>query len=92
MSDRHKPHTGRSLSGDRKVKLEDVEDKLEDPQGAEFVRDDVRLGGAVEDIGAHAGERGAEIGELVRENRENVSRATSITPEERNARIERAES
>lgn len=91
MSDRHKPHTGRSLSGDRKVKMEDVEDKLADPQGVDFVTDDVRLGGAVADIGAHAGERGAEIGDLVRENRDDVARASGkVEPAERNARIAKA--
>jgi len=36
----------------------------------------VRLGGAVEDTGSAAGQRGEHIGELVQENRENVAKAT----------------
>jgi hypothetical protein len=76
MSDRQQPHNGRDTSGQFKVKQADVEDLRTDPEGEDFVRDDVRLGGAVEDTGAHAGERGERIGELVEENRENVDRAS----------------
>ena len=76
MSERKQPHNGRDTSGQFKVKQADVEDLRTEPQGEEFVRDDVRLGGAVEDTGAQAGQRGARIGELVEENRENVDRAS----------------
>ncbi|MBA3671595.1 MAG: hypothetical protein H0W68_06180 [Gemmatimonadaceae bacterium] len=72
MSERHKPHNGRDMDGHFKVKKADVDDLQTDPQGADFIRDDVRLGGAVEDIGAHAGEQGHVIERLVEENRENV--------------------
>jgi len=82
MSDRQQPHNGRDTSGQFKVKQADVEDLRTEPEGEEYVRDDVRLGGAVEDIGAQAGERGARIGELVEENRENVDR-TAGKDEER---------
>jgi hypothetical protein len=81
MSDREKPHNGRDSSGHFKVKQADVEDLRTEPQGEEFVRDDVRLGGAVEDTGAQAGERGVRIGELVDENRENVERTTGADEE-----------
>ena len=47
--------------------------------GEEFIEDDVRLGGAVEDTGSHAGERGARIGDLVEENREDVNRVRERT-------------
>jgi hypothetical protein len=43
-----------------------------DPNGEDFFRDDVRQGGAVADTGALAGERAAEIGRRIEENRENV--------------------
>ena len=76
MSDRNKPHNGRDRSGNFKVKREDVDDLLTEPEGAEIIRDDVRLGGAVEDVGLAGGQRGAYIGELVEENRENVQKAT----------------
>lgn len=81
MSDREKPHNGRDTAGNFKVKQADVEDLRTDPQGEEFVRDDVRLGGAVEDTGAQAGERGVRIGELAAENRENVDRTTGRADE-----------
>ena len=70
MSDRHKPHNGRDLSGHFTVKQADVDDLETDPAGLDFVRDDVRLGGAVEDTGPRAGERGRRIGELVEQERE----------------------
>lgn len=74
MSDRNKPHNGRDLSGKFKVKQADVDDLQEDPKGADIVRDDVRLGGAIEDTGPQAGQRGARIEKLVEENRENTTR------------------
>ena len=85
MSDREKPHNGRDTAGNFKVKQADVDDLRTEPQGEEFVRDDVRLGGAVEDTGAGAGERGVRIGQLVEENEANVDR-TSGTNEERDGR------
>jgi hypothetical protein len=76
MSERNKPHNGRDLDGQFKVKREDVDDLRTDPNGAEFLKDDVRLGGAVEDIGAQAGQRAEHIADLVNTNRENVDRVT----------------
>lgn len=76
MSDRHKPHNGRDLDGQYKVKRADVEDLRTDPKGAEYIEDDVRLGGAVEDTGADAGRRAERIADLVNTNRENVNRVT----------------
>jgi hypothetical protein len=75
MSERKKPHNGRDLSGKFKVKQADVEDLQTTPGGADFVRDDVRLGGAIEDTGPQAGQRGTRIEELIEENRENMPRA-----------------
>jgi hypothetical protein len=75
MSERHKPHLGRDRSGHRKVRQEDVEDKVADVRGEEFIRDEVRLGGAVEDIGAAGGQAGREIEALVESNREDVAKA-----------------
>lgn len=74
MSERNKTHNGRDLDGHFKVRQADVEDLETDPKGPDFIRDDVRLGGAVADIGAHAGERAAHIHELVEENRDNVNK------------------
>jgi hypothetical protein len=76
MSDRQKPHNGRDLDGQYKVKRADVEDLRTDPKGAEFMEDDVRLGGAVEDTGVDAGRRAERIADLVNTNRDNVNRVT----------------
>ena len=74
MSERNKTHNGRDVDGHFKVRQADVDDLETDPNGIDFIRDDVRLGGAVADIGAHAGQRAAHIHELVEENRENVDK------------------
>lgn len=74
MSERNRTHNGRDLDGHFKVRQADVEDLETDPRGVDFIRDDVRLGGAVADIGAQAGQRAAHIHELVEENRENVNK------------------
>jgi len=72
MSDRNKPHNGRDSDGNFRVKRVDVDDAQTDPDGEDILRDDVRQGGAVADIGSDAGRRAAEIGERIEENRENV--------------------
>lgn len=69
MSERNKTHKGRDLSGRFRVKRVDVEDLETEPGGVDFIEDDVKLGGAVADIGPHAGERGVRIGELVEKSR-----------------------
>ena len=76
MSDRNKPHNGRDADGRFRVRLADVDALLEDPDGTDKVRDDVRLGGAVADTGPHAADKAREIGELIEGNREDVGRAT----------------
>ena len=48
MSERNKPHNGRDVDGHFKVRKADVDDLVTDPEGSDFLRDDVRLGGAVE--------------------------------------------
>ena len=83
MSERRKTHNGRDTSGHFKVKQADVEDIRTDPDGTDVIRDDVRLGGAVEDTGATAGQRGEEIEELVEENREEVERLVGPRPSKR---------
>ena len=83
MSDRNKPHNGRDRSGKFKVKQDDVEELRTDPNGEDYLRDDVRLGGAVEDIGPGAGRHGERIEELVEQNRENVERAARRDTDER---------
>jgi hypothetical protein len=74
MSERNKPHNGRDVDGKHRVRAEDVDDLMSDPKGPEYLRDDVRLGGAVADIGPDAGRHGERIEELVRENQEDVER------------------
>jgi hypothetical protein len=76
MSDRHKTHNGRDLDGNFRVRQADIEDVLENPDGADILRDDVRLGGAVADVGPHAGEHAKEITGMIDENRDDVNRTT----------------
>jgi len=76
MAERNKPHNGRDLDGNFRVRQADVDDLLEDPEGTDIVRDDVRLGGAIADIGPQAGMHAREITERIDENREDVGRAT----------------
>jgi len=85
MSERRKTHNGRDTSGKFKVKQADVDDLRTEPQGEDFVRDDVRLGGAIEDTGPDAGRHGEQIAELVETNRDNVERATG-TPQSKRKR------
>jgi len=66
MSERNKTHNGRDRSGHFKVKQADLEELAEDPEGQRFIRDDVRLGGAIADVGMTAGQHGKEIEGLVR--------------------------
>ncbi|MFL5577200.1 MAG: hypothetical protein ACJ79S_14665 [Gemmatimonadaceae bacterium] len=74
MADRHKPHNGRAVNGQHHTRIEDFEDKRDDPEGVDLVRDDVRTGGAVADSGPDAGFRGERIQDLVDENREIVDK------------------
>ena len=76
MSERKRTHNGRDLDGNYRVKQEDVADIETDPDGPDRLRDDVRLGGAVADVGPQAGEYGTHIAELVEENRTDVKRVT----------------
>lgn len=76
VSERHKPHNGRDRDGNFRVRQVDVEDVLEDPNGVDYVQDDVRLGGAVADVGPHAADPAQRIGELISDNREDVDRVT----------------
>lgn len=72
MADRHKPHNGRDRDGHFKVKQGDVDDLLLDPEGVDYLEDDVRLGGAVEDTGLQAGQAGERIERAIDQNRYEV--------------------
>ena len=72
MSERRKTHNGRDVDGHFKVKQADVEDTLADPAGADFIRDDVRLGGAVADTGPQAGATGEHVERLIEQNQHDV--------------------
>lgn len=80
MSERPKTHNGRDTSGNFRVRQGDVDDIRTEPEGEDVIRDDVRLGGAIEDTGPTAGQRGEHIGELVESNREEVAKATGGRP------------
>ena len=79
MSERNKPHNGRDQSGHFKVKQVDAEELRADPEGERYLRDDVRLAGAVEDTSLEAVERAKSIEKLVEQNREDIERV--VEPE-----------
>ena len=74
MSERNRPHKGRDVDGRYRVRQADVDELLEDPSGVDYIRDDVRLGGAVADTGPDAGKRAERIHDLVEQNRHDVER------------------
>ncbi|HEY4304860.1 MAG TPA: hypothetical protein VGM82_10360 [Gemmatimonadaceae bacterium] len=76
MSERNKPHNGRDLDGHFRVREADVDDVMENPDGSDIIRDDIRLGGAVADNGPHAGDHAREITQMIDGNREDVNRVT----------------
>ena len=76
MSDHKKRHNGRDIDGRFRVRQADVEELLEDPKGVDYLRDDVRLGGAVADTGMNAAQPARHIKELIDENRTDVDKAT----------------
>jgi len=86
MSERNKTHNGRDVDGRFRVRQADVDDLLTEPNGADLVRDDVRLGGAVADTGPHAADRAKEIGELIADNTEDVGKVTGKAPRAKRAR------
>ena len=79
MSERRKTHNGRDVDGHFKVKQTDVEDTLVDPAGEEFIRDDVRLGGAVADTGPQAGASGERVEQLIDERQDLLRTASPLT-------------
>lgn len=72
MADRQRPHNGRDRDGRFKVRQDDVDDLLLDPEGVDYLRDDVRLGGAVEDTGLEAGHAAERVERAIDENRYEV--------------------
>jgi hypothetical protein len=86
MTDRGKTHNGRDVDGRFRVRQADVDDLLEDPNGVDLVRDDVRLGGAIADDGPLAGMHAREIGKLIDDNRTDVMRATGKSEKPRGKR------
>jgi hypothetical protein len=74
MSERPKPHNGRDTSGHYKVKQADVDDLQADPNGEDYIRDDVRLGGAIEDTSAQGAERAKQVEKLIDANQYDVGK------------------
>ena len=76
MSERNKPHNGRDQSGHFKVRRADVDELLTDPNGTDYLKDDVRLGGAVEDTGLDAADAGHRIERLIESNEDETRKGT----------------
>lgn len=76
MSERNKPHNGRDQSGHFKVRRADVDELLTDPNGTDYLKDDVRLGGAVEDTGLGAADAGHRIERLIEGNEDETRKGS----------------
>jgi hypothetical protein len=76
MTDRHKPHNGRDLSGKYGAPAEDVDDILTDATGPDVIRSDIKRAGAVADTGMDAGTKAREISKMIDENRDDVRRVS----------------
>ena len=70
MSERHKPHLGRTLDGDREKAYDSLEYDGTDPVGTAGVADTVQLDGARADVGVNAARHAEEIQRMIDDNRE----------------------
>ena len=74
MAERHKPHLGRSLDGDREKPYESLEYDGVDPIGTAGVADSVRLDGAIADVGINATRHADTVQKMIDNNRDCVDR------------------
>jgi hypothetical protein len=72
MSERTKPHNGRDQDGHFRVREVDLDDLVTDPDGMDYIEDDIRLGGAVADTGPEAVRIAARLQNLIDNNRMDV--------------------
>ena len=73
MSERPKPHNGRDVDGRHRVRETDVDELMTDINGLDYIEDDIRLGGAVADIGLEAGRLAQHLQHLIDNNRIDVN-------------------
>ena len=74
MSERHKPHLGRTLDGDRERPVESFVYDGDDPIGTAGVADSVALDGARADVGVNATRHADEVQKAIDNNRACVDR------------------
>ena len=80
MSDRHKPHFGRMLDGDREKPVDSLADEGRDPIGTGAAADSVRLDGAIADVGANATRHAHDVQALIDQNRDCVDKFRNPEP------------
>jgi hypothetical protein len=74
MSERHKPHLGRTRDGDREKPYDTLELDGNDPLGTGGTADSVALDGARADVGVNASRHADEIQAEIDRNRACVDR------------------
>jgi len=74
MSERNKPHLGRTLDGDRERPVESLAYDGDDPVGTGGVADSVALDGARADVGLNATRHADEVQRAIDNNRACVDR------------------
>ena len=74
MSERHKPHLGRTRDGDREKPYDTLADAGNDPIGTAGVADRVKLDGAEADVGVNATRHADEVQRMIDDNRACVDK------------------
>ncbi|HEY0780656.1 MAG TPA: hypothetical protein VGD56_22050 [Gemmatirosa sp.] len=74
MSERTKPHLGRTLDGDREKPYDTLELAGSDPQGTAGVADTVLLDGARADVGVAANQHADALQRMIDNNRNCVDK------------------
>jgi hypothetical protein len=74
MSERHKPHLGRTPHGDLEKPYDTLELAGTDPQGTAGVADSVDIDGTRSDVGVNANAHADELQRMIDNNREDVEK------------------
>lgn len=69
MSERNKPHLGRTPKGDREKPFESLEYDGRDPEGTAGAADNVDIDGTRTDVGINATRHADEVQRMIDENR-----------------------
>lgn len=69
MSERNKPHLGRTYNGDREKPYDSLELAGSDPEGTAATADNVDIDGTRTDVGVNAARHATELQNMIDDNR-----------------------